>query len=174
MSVVIPPGQAPNDPVITANYLWSVIDKRIQDSIRAAVGVLGRPRSRVLTINFPVAGTGGAPVPGWIATAGIAHNIKVIGWTLNAITAGSITLDVQVSDVPSSSGTPPSFRSLPGPSHFISHSGYTSFDTDVANWNFTQIDAGSFIHIYVVSATGIGAATLALRVIDMDSRTFSP
>ena len=169
-----PPAPPQADPTTTANYLWSIIDKRIMDSVKTMMDGWGRPRSRTLTINFPIAGNQGAPVPGWLVSVGIAHNIKIVGWAINAIVPGSIVVDVRVSTIQASSGTQPAIISLPGSSNYISHSGYTSFSNDTSAWDTTQVTAGAFMHIYVISASGIEDAVLALRVIDMDSKTISP
>lgn len=161
------------DPLTTANYFWSILDKRVQDTVASMMGSWGRPRQRTLTINFPIAGTD-PPAAGWVASVGIAHPIRIVGWMVNAITAGSITVDLRVSSVLANSGTQPAYTSLPGASHLITHSGYTSSSMDTSAWTNTQVDGGSFLNVYVIGSAGIADATLALRVIDMESRTLAP
>jgi hypothetical protein len=169
------PAPPPLDLSTSANYLWTVIDKRIQAAVQGGMNTWGRPRSRTVTLNFPIAGSSGSPPPGWLVSVGIAHSIKIVGWTINAIAPGSIVLDVRVSIVESGGGgVQPAFVSLNGSSNYITHSGFTSVSTSTDAWDLTQVDGGSFLHIYCISSLNIGSAVLALRAIDTESRTLAP
>lgn len=157
----------------SASLIWTLIDKRINNAVLIALAKLGRPRSRTVTINFPAAGTT-TPVAGWIASVGIAHNIKVVGWSINAVVAGQITLDLRVSTIADSPSIAPPMISLPGSSHYMSLNGYSTFSVDTTGWVSNMVNAGNILHVFVISATNIQQAILVLRVIDTDSKTLAP
>jgi len=158
------------DPQSTANYFWSILDKHIQNTFGSLLGEWGTPRSRILTINFPIAGSVATPATGWVASCGIGHNIKVVGWMVNAIIPGTVSLQVQQSSVQEDSGTVPGFTEMT--SSALAHSGYTTFSNDTSDWNTTLVSGGSFIHVYITGVDdAIRSAVLALRVIDQDSKT---
>lgn len=175
----IPPAPPKPDLVSSAGQFWTLIDKRVNTIVQQVLLRWGKPRSRVVTINFPIAGKT-TPLVGWIASVGIAHNIKIVGWSINAIVSGQVVVDVQVSTVPASSFTTPALVSLPGAAHFPSMNftffgqprlAFTAQSQDTSGWVSNQVSAGSFLHVFIVSATTIAQAVLVLRVIDTDSKT---
>ena len=167
MAVAPPPPPS----IISTSQIWSIIDRRVQDIIQAVLDLWGRPRSRMMTINIPLAGAVDIPVAGYLVSVGIANNIKIIGWEINALTQGSISLDIQVSTIQVNPSTVPVLTSLPGSSHYLTLTGYSTSNQDTSGWTTNQVSAGAILHIIVNSAATISRAVLVLRVIDMDSKT---
>lgn len=157
------------DPQSTANFFWTILDKHIQNAIQGFLNQWGTPRSRILTINFPLAGDAGPPSTGWVASCGVGHNIKVVGWMVNAIVPGTVSLQIQQSSVQADPGDVPSYTEMTNTP--ISHSGYTTFSNDTSDWNTTFVSGGSFVHVFITASGDLQEATLALRVIDQDSKT---
>lgn len=164
----------PADLSASASNLWKVIDRRIQDAMENILNRWGRPRARTMTINFPIAGAT-VPLAGWVASCGIANNIKIVGWEINAIIAGTVSLDVQVSTMQTSPATSPARTSLNGVSNYLTMTaGFTTSSQDTSTWTTNLVSNGAVLHLYVISATTLTQAILVLRVIDMDSKVLQP
>lgn len=151
---------------------WSIVDKRINAAIRDFMRQqLGTPRPRAMSINIPLADTVSTPAVGWLQSIVIFHTSRLVGWEINAIVPGSITVDIRVSTIPSSPSTQPTLTSCPGVGNFPSLTGYAVAGRDLSKWAIQDIQAGSVLHIYVISASAIKQAILGLQIIDLVGKT---
>lgn len=147
---------------------WTSIDQRasavVHETLQRTMGV---PRARGMSVNIPLAGMNETPIPGWLQSVVLFHNCRITAWEIYSLVTGSVSLDIRVSTLPASPATPPTLTSLPGASHYLSLNGYCTGSYDTSGWTQRDIQAGSAIHIYVLSATGIKQTILGLQLLDL-------
>lgn len=136
----------------------------IRDTTRQTMGV---PRPRTMTVNFPLADTGTTPNIGWLQSIVIMHNCRITAWEINALVSGQIVVDLRVSSIPTSPSTPPTMHSLPGAGNYPALNGYGIINTDTTGWVERDIQAGSVLHVFVLSANTIRQAILGIQIIDL-------
>lgn len=162
-----PPSPQP-DQAASINRFWSLIDQRVGIAIRdTARQTLGVPRPRTMTVNFPLADAATTPPVGWLQSVVIMHNCRIAAWEINALVAGQIVLDLRVSMIPGSPSTPPVLVSLPGAGNFPALNGYGIMNADTSGWAQRDIQAGSVLHVFVLSASAIRQAIFGLQAIDL-------
>src|SRR6185437_11746020 len=80
-----------------AGALWSAIDLRAQTAVQDYVRQnLGIPRPRTMTCTIPLGST--PPVQGWFTSVAIFQAVRITGWVVQALTPGTMTLDICVSN----------------------------------------------------------------------------
>lgn len=168
-----PPVQPPK-PQASASGFWTLIDERVNDAIKDVLQRLfGVPRPRPVVVNIPlVGGTGVQPVEGWLASAVMPYaNMRIVGWSMQALAAGAITIDIRSSSIQASPATPISPVSMPGIANVLSLNGYSVTSQDTSAWNSRDLTAGSVINVYVMSVdTAIRSCVLALQLLDLDGK----
>ncbi len=148
--------------------LWTLIDEHINELVQVANNTLGSSNPRPLTVVIPLANDV-APDVGWLWSVPVWFPSRIVAWEIHAITSGQITLDLRVSTIQPLQGTPPTFQSLNGASNYLTLDGYTVKSIDTADWAKRDISAGSIISVFVISASGIQEAVLALQLNDLQS-----
>lgn len=167
MSTNQPPGTQPDSSAAMQRF-WSIIDLRIhaaiKDHSRRALGV---PRARGMSLNFPIADSVFTPVAGWLQSVHVFHTCRISAWQVHAIVPGTLVLDVRVSNIPGSPSTVPTLVSMPGAGQFPSLNGYAVSNTDTSGWANRDIQAGSVLSIYVISASSIKQCIFGLQLMDL-------
>lgn len=161
---------SPGDQTAAANRFWTLFDQRTLGLVNSLLRRrLGSPRSRLMTLNVPIAG----PIPpttGWLTSVAVDTTVRVIGWQMLALTPGQIVVDVRISTIPTSPAFPPVLTSMPGSAHFPSLNGYGVVSRNTSGWARTEVQAGNILHFYVISASNIAQAVFGLQLMDLDAR----
>lgn len=161
-----PPGSAPAPPhAPNWTAFWTALDSLVDEHING-YAVANQRRFRMPTLIIPLAGDQ-TPVAGYLASAAVTFNCRVVAYTIAALTPGTITIDIRRSSVASH----PQTDSLPGatlPSLNGTLTDPPLVPTDT--WASRELMDGDMLWIYATNVGSIAQALLVLRLQDLDEQ----
>lgn len=158
-----------------ASSLWTSIDARVQSLISEHTNSnYGIARPRGMTMAIPIAGATSSATVGWLTSVAIFQPVRIIGWLLQSLVQGSISLDIQTSTVMADPSVAPTLTSMPGATAnpIMLSNGYSAYATDTTDWAVRDIQGFSILHVIVVTSDQAQTQTvLGLQLQDLQGRT---